>query len=119
MVVRYRNKGENVPVITEEQTNVIIVASHAHLHTGINIRNLYNVVFASPRISYTSAPIHRRGCVNQIKVVHTSLLDIADDLHIKTENFTLNHFLERINIYNEEELDYEIEDSDMMDNTTL
>ena len=38
-----------------------------------------------------------------------TLLDIADDLTWKSkQNFTLRHFMERINIYNEEEFDYEI-----------
>ena len=37
------------------------------------------------------------------------LYDIADDLTYKSrQNFTLRHFMERINIYNEEEFDYEI-----------
>ena len=35
--------------------------------------------------------------------------DIADDLTWKSrQNFTLRHFMERINIYNEEEFDYQI-----------
>ena len=35
--------------------------------------------------------------------------DIADDLTWKSrQNFTLRHFMERINIYNEEEFDYTI-----------
>jgi superfamily II DNA or RNA helicase len=38
-----------------------------------------------------------------------TLFDIADDLTYKSKrNFTINHFLERINIYNEEQFDYEI-----------
>jgi hypothetical protein len=42
--------------------------------------------------------------------IRTTLLDIADDFSYKDrKNFTLNHFLERINIYNEEEFDYEID----------
>jgi hypothetical protein len=42
--------------------------------------------------------------------IQTTLLDIADDFTYKDrKNFTLNHFLERINIYNEEEFDYEID----------
>ena len=37
------------------------------------------------------------------------LFDIADDFTYKTRrNYTLSHFMERINIYNEEEFDYEI-----------
>jgi hypothetical protein len=38
-----------------------------------------------------------------------TLFDLADDLTYKSKrNFTLGHFLERINIYNEEQFDYEI-----------
>ena len=41
---------------------------------------------------------------------YLGFLDIADDFTYKDrKNFTLNHFLERINIYNEEEFDYEID----------
>jgi hypothetical protein len=37
------------------------------------------------------------------------LVDIADDFtHKGKQNFTLRHFMERINIYNEEEFDYDI-----------
>ena len=38
-----------------------------------------------------------------------TLYDIADDVsHNGKENYTLQHFKERINIYNEESFDYEI-----------
>ena len=38
-----------------------------------------------------------------------TLYDISDDLSYNDkDNYTLNHFRERINIYNEEEFDYEI-----------
>ena len=38
-----------------------------------------------------------------------TLYDIADDFTYKgKQNFTLRHFMERINIYNEEEFDYNI-----------
>ena len=37
------------------------------------------------------------------------IYDIADDMTYKERyNFTLNHFTERLNIYNEEQFDYEI-----------
>jgi hypothetical protein len=43
-------------------------------------------------------------------VLYTTLLDIGDDFsHKERKNFTLSHFLERINIYNEEQFDYEID----------
>ena len=39
---------ENVRDITERENNAIIVASYGTFSTGINIKNLHNVIFASP-----------------------------------------------------------------------
>ena len=102
---------EQIREITEKETNAIIVASYGTFSTGINIRNLHNVVFASPsksriRVLQSIGRGLRRPNMGDI---HTTLLDIADDFtYNDKKNFTLNHFLERINIYNEEEFDYEI-----------
>jgi len=103
---------EQIREITEKETNAIIVASYGTFSTGINIRNLHNVVFASPsksriRVLQSLGRGLRRTTMGQL---HTTLIDIADDFtHNDRKNFTLNHFLERINIYNEEEFDYEID----------
>ena len=103
---------EQIREITENETNAIIVASYGTFSTGINIRNLHNVVFASPsksriRVLQSLGRGLRRTTMGQL---HTTLIDIADDFtHNDRKNFTLNHFLERINIYNEEEFDYEID----------
>ena len=103
---------EQIREITEKETNAIIVASYGTFSTGINIRNLHNVVFASPsksriRVLQSIGRGLRRANSGNL---HTTLLDIADDFtHNDRKNFTLNHFLERINIYNEEEFDYEID----------
>ena len=39
---------EKVREITESENNAIIVASYGTFSTGINIKNLHNVIFASP-----------------------------------------------------------------------
>ena len=39
---------EQVRAITENESNAIIVASYGTFSTGINIKNLHNVIFASP-----------------------------------------------------------------------
>ena len=39
---------EQIRGIVEKQKNAIIVASLGTFSTGINIRNLHNIVFASP-----------------------------------------------------------------------
>ena len=101
---------EAVREITEKEKEAIIVASYGTFSTGINIRNLHNIVFASPSKSRirTLQSIGRglRRGENKSEAV---LYDIADDYTYKSSrNFTLGHFLERINIYNEEQFDYEI-----------
>ena len=101
---------EDIRAITENEKDAIIVASYGTFSTGINIRNLHNIVFSSPSKSRIRVlqSIGRGLRVGDNKD-KASLFDIADDLSYKSKrNFTLNHFLERINIYNEEQFDYEI-----------
>ena len=101
---------ERVREITERENNAIIVASYGVFSTGINIKNLHNVVFASPSKSrirnLQSIGRVLRKANNKTKAV---LYDIADDCtHNSRKNYTLNHFIERIKIYNEEQFNYEI-----------
>ena len=101
---------EEVREITEKENNAIIVASYGTFSTGINIKNLHNVIFASPSKSrirnlQSIGRVLRKGA-NKIKAI---LYDIADDCSTNTKrNYTLNHFIERIKIYNEEKFNYEI-----------
>ena len=101
---------ELVREITERETNAIIVASYGTFSTGINIKNLHNVIFASPSKSrvrnlQSIGRVLRKG-KNKTKAM---LYDIADDCSTKTRrNYTLNHFIERIKIYNEENFNYDI-----------
>ena len=103
---------EKIRAITEKETNAIIIASYGTFSTGINIRNLHNVVFASPSKSRIRVlqSIGRGLRKSDKGDIYTTLLDIADDFSYKDrKNFTLNHFLERINIYNEEQFEYQID----------
>ena len=101
---------ENVRDITERENNAIIVASYGTFSTGINIKNLHNVIFASPSKSrirnlQSIGRILRKGN-NKSKA---TLYDIADDISFKSrKNYTLNHLIERIKIYNEEKFNYDI-----------
>ena len=101
---------EKVREITEKENDSIIVASYGTFSTGINIKNLHNVVFASPSKSrvrnlQSIGRVLRKG-ENKTKAV---LYDIADDITYKSKkNYTLNHLIERIKIYNEEKFNYEI-----------
>ena len=72
--------------------------------------NLHNIVFCSPSKSrIRNLQSIGRGLRLKDDNSTATLYDIADDLTYKEkENYTLSHFRERINIYNEEEFDYEI-----------
>ena len=101
---------ERIREITEQERNAIIVASYGTFSTGINIKNLHNVIFASPSKSrirnlQSIGRVLRTGD-NKKKAV---LYDIADDISYKSrKNYTLNHLVERVKIYNEEKFNYEI-----------
>ena len=101
---------ENIREITEKEKDAIIVASYGTFSTGINIRNLHNVIFSSPSKSRIRVlQSIGRGLRQGTEKSAATLYDIADDFtHKSRQNFTLRHFMERINIYNEEEFNYQI-----------
>jgi superfamily II DNA or RNA helicase len=104
------SEREIVREITEEQSNAIIIASYGTFSTGINIKRLHNIIFASPSKSrirnlQSIGRVLRKG-KDKVKA---TLYDIADDCTKNSKrNYTLNHFIERIKIYNEEKFNYEI-----------
>ena len=104
------NEREEIREITEQQNNAIIVASYGTFSTGINIKNLHNVIFASPSKSrvrnlQSIGRVLRKGD----RKTSATLYDIADDTTYKSQkNYTLNHLIERVKIYNEENFNYEI-----------
>jgi len=104
------SEREEIRAITENQKDGIIIASYGTFSTGINIRNLHNIVFSSPSKSRVrTLQSIGRGLRKGDNKDSATLFDLADDLTYKSKrNFTLGHFLERINIYNEEQFDYEI-----------
>jgi len=101
---------ERVRDITERETNAIIVASYGTFSTGINIKNLHNVIFASP----SKSRIRNLQSIGRIlrkgeKKTRATLYDIADDISYRSHrNYTLNHLIERIKVYNEEKFNYDI-----------
>ena len=101
---------EEARKICETQKDAIILASYGTFSTGINIRNLHNVIFASPSKSrvrnlQSIGRVLRKG-ENKSQAV---LYDIADDCHRgSTYNYTFRHLVERMNIYDEEGFDYEV-----------
>ena len=101
---------EKVREIVETENDAVIVASFGTFSTGINIKRLHNIVFASPSKSRIRnlQSIGRGLRIGEGKK-NVVLYDIADDLSWKKNtNYTLNHFSERINTYSKENFNYEI-----------
>jgi len=99
---------EDIRKITEEESNAIIIGSYGCMSTGINIRNLHNIIFASPSKSrIRNLQSIGRGLRKGDNKTQCKLYDIGDDLTWKSrKNYTLYHMIERIKIYADEEFDY-------------
>ena len=99
---------ESVRSITEKENNAIIVASYGTFSTGINIRNLHNIVFASPSKSrIRNLQSIGRGLRKGDNKKEATLFDIADDFRIgKFTNYSLKHLIERCKIYDDEKFSY-------------
>lgn len=96
---------EEIRSIMETQTDAIIVASYGVYSEGVNIRNINNIIFASPSKSKIRVlqSIGRGLRLSETKS-HMTLYDICDDLRIDDFiNYTLKHFVERVRIYKSEE----------------
>ena len=101
---------EEIRRIMEIENDAIVVASFGTFSTGINIRNLHNIIFASPSKSRVRnlQSIGRGLRQSEGKEIAT-LYDIADDMRYKKHiNFTLRHFVERTRIYNEEQFPFKM-----------
>jgi superfamily II DNA or RNA helicase len=104
------DEREQIRKIIETEKDAIIVASSGTFSTGINIRNLHNVIFSSPSKSRVRN-LQSIGRVLRRSETKTDavLYDIADDFSIKSwRNRTLDHFIERTKIYNEENFKFKV-----------
>jgi superfamily II DNA or RNA helicase len=100
---------EEVRRITETEKDAIIVASFGVFSTGTNIKNLHNLIFASP----TKAKIRTLQSIGRILRLaedksFATLYDIADDFREGSNdrpNFTLKHYAKRMIMYYEEKFE--------------
>ena len=106
-------KGEerdDIRQIVEGEQDSIIVASYGTFSTGVNIRNLHNIIFASPSKSRVrNLQSIGRGLRTADGKSEARLFDLVDDLRVgQWKNFALEHFSERLKVYNEEEFPYKM-----------
>jgi superfamily II DNA or RNA helicase len=101
---------EKVRQLVEKDDNAVIVASYGTFSTGVNIKRIHAIIFASP---YKSQVKVLQSIGRGLRVAddkeELELFDIADDLRYNgKENYTLKHLHERIQIYSEQSFDYDI-----------
>jgi superfamily II DNA or RNA helicase len=104
------DEREAVRHLVESSNNNIILASYGTFSTGVNIKRLDNIVFASPSKSkirnlQSIGRVLRKSKDN----TKATLYDIVDDLQWKSsKNFATKHFMERVKVYNEEGFEFRI-----------
>ena len=110
-------RSESVRSITEKESDAIIVASYGTFSTGVNIRNLHNILFASPSKSrIRNLQSIGRGLRIGDNKKEAILFDISDDMRVgKHTNYTLKHFIERVKIYDEEKFNYKFYNIELKD----
>lgn len=100
---------EKIRKIAEEHSNVIILASYQVFSTGVNIKNLPNIIFGSP----TKSKIRLLQSIGRGVRLHDDkeflrVIDLCDDLRYakrKSFNYILAHAMERLRIYQVEGFD--------------
>jgi superfamily II DNA or RNA helicase len=108
---------ESVRRITESSDDNIILASYGTFSTGVNIKRLDSVIFASPSKSkirnlQSIGRVLRKGNGKEKAILY----DIVDDLQWKThKNFAIQHFMERVKIYTNEGFDFKLYNVEMKD----
>tara|TARA_R110000824_G_scaffold149265_1_gene319446 strand:+ start:32 stop:1075 length:1044 start_codon:yes stop_codon:yes gene_type:complete len=102
------DQREQIRNIVDKEKNSILVASYGTCSTGINIRNINNIIFASPSKSVIRVlQSIGRGLRKSDNKENVKLYDISDDLSFKKyKNHTLKHLDERIKIYSREGFNY-------------
>jgi superfamily II DNA or RNA helicase len=98
-------KPKNVELLS----GCIILGSYGCMSTGVNIPNLHNIIFASPSKSRIRVlQSIGRGLRRTEEKSTMTLFDIADDLRTgKPMNYLLQHYIERLKIYDEEQFTYQ------------
>ena len=99
---------EAIRGIVEKSKSAIIVASLGTFSTGINIKNLHNIIFASPSKSQIRVlQSIGRGLRKSDDGSATTLYDISDDISWQSrKNYSLLHSFERLKMYQKEQFEY-------------
>ena len=102
---------EKIRSTAESNNDMVLIGSYGTMSTGVNIKNLHHVIFASPSKSRIRVLQSIGRGLRKAKGKDSAMLyDIADDFRAAhgKNNFTLNHLAERIKFYVDENFKYRI-----------
>ena len=105
-----KTEREDIRVKMEKDKDSILICSYGTTSTGISIKNLHVIIFASPSKSKVRVlqSIGRGLRLHEDKK-HMLLIDVVDDLSWKKRrNYSIKHFIERQNHYNDSGFNYSI-----------
>jgi len=104
------DEREQIRKVMDKGTDATLIASYGTCSTGINIRNIHNIVFASPSKSIIRVlQSIGRGLRKSDTKEQMKLIDIADDLRYKKYiNHGMNHLHARLKIYTNEGFPYKL-----------
>ena len=105
-----KSDREAIRSIVEQQHKSITVASSGVFSTGVNIKNIHNIIFSSPSKSQIRVlQSIGRGLRKSDNGKPTKLYDIVDNLcYGRRKNYAVRHAEERHSIYNKEQFDVKV-----------
>ena len=106
---------EGIRALVEKENDAIIVASFGTFSTGINIKRVHNIIFASPSKSIIKI-LQSIGRVLRLSGdgIDSTVYDLSDDMSWKShKNYALKHGKVRVDLYSREEFDYKIYEVDL------
>jgi len=93
---------EKIKALMERETNIVVVAISAIFATGVNIKNLHNIIFASGGKSFIrTVQSIGRGLRKHDSKDKLIIFDICDQL-----NYGIAHCDKRKSIYDKEKILY-------------
>lgn len=104
------DEREQIRNIVNKHDNSVLVASYGTCSTGINIKNINAIIFASPSKSVVRVlQSIGRGLRKSETKDKVTVFDLGDDMHhLSYRNHTLRHMDERLAIYNKEKFNYKV-----------
>lgn len=112
------SEREEIRKTLEKEDDCILLASYGTTQRGINIKNLHNIVFASPSKSKIRVlQSLGRGVRLHKEKDFLRLYDLSDDLTWRRKkNFTWDHMFGRIEYYKKEQQPYSLIDMTVVAN---